>query len=405
MKNKTKLAALLSSCLASAAVAGQTSTANDAAAFTSVVVQPIVSPRPIESSDGRAHIVYELLIVNETPLHTRIDSIVAFDPANGAPLGEWKGDALAAILRLNGRLPGGTLRPGGSAYAFLDATIAKGAPVPKTIEHRISVSRFTEASGDQDARVPLDPKLGVAAVASFNGAEVAVDSRKTVVIEPPLRGGGWIVMNGCCDDLQHRGAVMAFDGVAKIPERFAIDFIKLDGDRRVVSGPADRNASYAGYGAPVYAVADGTVVATSDGEPERIPTKPREATRFDTAGGNFVVVDIGGGNYAFFAHLKTGTVAVKPGDRVKTGDVIGRLGDTGNSDGPHLHFHIMDGPSPFASNGVPYAFSTFSGAGRLTGDNDGILAGDRVKIDAEWRPGPHRAELPLNLEVIDFPEE
>ena len=193
-------------------------------------------------------------------------------------------------------------------------------------------------------------------------------------------------MNGCCDDLQHRGAVMAFDGVAKIPERFAIDFIKLDGDRRVVSGPADRNESYAGYGAPVYAVADGTVIATSDGAPERIPTKPREPIRFDTAGGNFVVVDIGGGNYAFFAHLKTGTVAVKPGDRVKTGDVVGHLGDTGNSDGPHLHFHVMDGPSPFGSNGVPYAFSTFSGAGRLTGDNDGILAGDPAKIDNSWRP-------------------
>ncbi len=402
---KLTAAAALLPCLACAAAAGQYSPADDAAAFTTLVVRSIVSPRPIEASDGRVHLVYELALVNETPLHTRIDSIAAFDPATGAALGEWKGEALAAILRLNGRLPGGTLRPGGSAYAFLDATVAEGGPVPKAIEHRISVRRFTEKPDEKETLVPVDPKLGVAAIASFNGAEVAVDPRKAVVIEPPLRGGGWIAMNGCCDDLQHRGAVMAFDGVAKIPERFAIDFIRLDGDRRVVSGPADRNESYAGYGAPVYAVADGTVVATSDGAPERIPTKPREPTRFDTVGGNFIAIDIGGGNYAFFAHLKTGTVAVKAGDRVKTGDVIGHLGDTGNSDAPHLHFHIMDGPSPFSSNGIPYAFSTFSGAGRLTGDNDGILAGGPAKIDAQWRPGPHRAELPLNLEVIDFPEK
>ena len=87
-------------------------------------------------------------------------------------------------------------------------------------------------------------------------------------------------------------------------------------------------------------------------------------------GGNYVVIDIGGGHFAFFAHLKTGSVAVKRGDRVKAGDVIGALGDTGNSDGPHLHFHVMDGPSPLSSNGIPYVFESFTGAGRLAGDSD-----------------------------------
>ena len=85
---KLTAAAALAPCLASAAAAGPYSPADDAAAFTTLVVQPIVSPRAVNASDGRAHIVYELSLVNETTLHTRIDSIAAFDPATGAPLGD-----------------------------------------------------------------------------------------------------------------------------------------------------------------------------------------------------------------------------------------------------------------------------------------------------------------------------
>lgn len=390
-------------CLASAATAGPDSALRAAHDFTALVIEPVISPRPVEATDERRHLVYELLLVNETELHVRIDEIHALDATTGAPLGEWKGEALAKILRINGKLAGLTLRPGGSAYAFLDATIARSAPVPKAIKHRIAVSRFM--GKDKDTLVPLDPKSGLPAVADFESAKIAVDSGKPVILEPPLRGRGWVAFNGCCANLQHRGAVMAFNGAPKIPERFAIDFMRLDGDRRLFSGAADLNESYAAYGAPVYAVADGKVIETSDGAPERIPTKPREPIRFDNAGGNDVVIDIGGGRYAFFAHLKTGTVAVKPGERVKAGDVIGYLGDTGNSDAPHLHFHIMDSPSPFASSGIPYVFSRFATAGRLSADNDGAFeTGAPVKLEPGLRSGQHKAQFPLDLEIMDFPE-
>ena len=286
-----------------------------------------------------------------------------------------KGDALAKILRLNGKLPGVTLHGGGSAYAFLDASVAEGATIPKEVKHRFAVSRFMPRPSDKDPLVPLDPKFGVPAVANFEAAKVAIEPGKPVVVQPPLRGGGWVDFNGCCASLQHRGAVMAFNGVPKAPERFAIDFMTLDSDRRLMSGAVARNESYAAYGAPVYAVADGTVIEAYDGVAERIPTKPREQIRFDTAGGNYVVTDIGHGHYAFFAHLKTGSVRVKIGERVKAGAIIGELGDTGNSDAPHLHFHVMDGPSPFASNGIPYVFSAFAVAGRLSADNDKLFEG------------------------------
>ena|SRR5215210_2654018 len=120
--------------------------------------------------------------------------------------------------------------------------------------------------------------------------------------------------------------------------------------------------------------------------------------------GDHVVIDMGDGNFALYAHLKTGTVAVKVGDQVKTGEVIGHLGNTGNSDAPHLHFHVMDGPWPLAASGLPYEFTAFMGAGRFEPTDDAFMRGTPGRIDRAWLPGQHRSKLPLNLQVMDFPD-
>ena len=85
-----------------------------------------------------------------------------------------------------------------------------------------------------------------------------------------------------------------------------------------------------------------------------------------TAGGNHIVVRIGKGRWAFYAHMQPGSMRVRKGDRVRQGQVLGLLGNTGNTDGPHLHFHIMDGPSPLQSNGLPFVYSRFTGQGLIT---------------------------------------
>ena len=79
----------------------------------------------------------------------------------------------------------------------------------------------------------------------------------------------------------------------------------------------------------------------------------------DQYAGNHIVQDLGDGNYALYAHIKTGTVKVKPGDRLTTGQVIGIVGNTGNSDAPHLHFHVMSTPDPLRSDGLPFVFTDF----------------------------------------------
>ncbi|MGH2583434.1 MAG: M23 family metallopeptidase, partial [Dehalococcoidia bacterium] len=119
------------------------------------------------------------------------------------------------------------------------------------------------------------------------------------------------------------------------------------------------------------------------------------------AGGNHVVVDIGGGRFAFYAHLQPGSLRVQVGEGVTRGQVIGLLGNTGNSDAPHLHFHVMDGPEPLASNGLPYVFRSFESEGTLTNTVDDLVEGQPAQIGPALA-GRHRLQIPMNNQVVDF---
>ncbi len=120
-----------------------------------------------------------------------------------------------------------------------------------------------------------------------------------------------------------------------------------------------------------------------------------------TAGGNYVVVNIGHGRYTFYAHMQPGSLKVKVGDTVKTGQVLGLLGNTGNTDGAHLHFHIMDGPSPLLSNGLPFVFTKFTGEGVVT-DGNALQKFEVTPVDTTALTGTHTKEMPINLQVVAF---
>jgi murein DD-endopeptidase MepM/ murein hydrolase activator NlpD len=133
----------------------------------------------------------------------------------------------------------------------------------------------------------------------------------------------------------------------------------VNGKLSTWKGPEDKNDSYFCYNQPIYSVADGTVVAATDGMAENVPHSGTHAEPidFDNAGGNHVVVRIAPHRYTLSAHMRPGTVAVKAGQNVRVGDLLGHVGNSGSSEEPHLHFHIDDQPSFLAGNGVPYAFT------------------------------------------------
>ena len=219
-----------------------------------------------------------------------------------------------------------------------------------------------------------------------------VDS--ALVLSPPLRGDGWLAANGPSNASGHRRALIPVGGGSHIAQRFAIDWVQLREDGKTWTGDQLKNESYRCYGAEALAVADGVVAAVKDGIPENIPGATSRAVpiTLETVGGNYVSLDLGQGRYAFYAHLQPGSLRVKVGDKVRRGQVLGLVGNSGNSTEPHLHFHISNASSPLASEGLPYALESFEQQGEGWG----------------WKPTgaqavKHVLEIPLQNAVVRFP--
>jgi murein DD-endopeptidase MepM/ murein hydrolase activator NlpD len=230
----------------------------------------------------------------------------------------------------------------------------------------------------------------------LDGQPVPV-TRESAATGPPLRGGVWLTANGPAPETGHRRGLIPVGGVPSIAQRFAIDYVKVNDDHVTFTGDRLKNESYFAYGQDALAVADGSVVAVKDGIPENVPGPQSRAVpiTLETVGGNYVIIDMGGGRYAFYAHLQPGSLRVKLGDRVTRGQVVGLVGNSGNSTEPHLHFHISDGTAPLQSEGLPYVHDSFQLVGRCRTFGSGC---EQATAKVRSR------ELPMGNMLIQFPE-
>lgn len=182
----------------------------------------------------------------------------------------------------------------------------------------------------------------------------------------PLGAGRWFAAVGPTMHTGHRWG---------LPEEFAFDLASLGDGNLSHRGAGDRFADYFVYGAPVLAAAAGKVVAAGDGAVEnpallRRPGEGDEAyadrvgqaqgelmAKGDAAiAGNYVLIDHGNGEYSLYAHLQPGSLRVKAGDAVTSGQPIAKVGSSGNSTEPHLHFQVCDAPQLLACAGIPINF-------------------------------------------------
>jgi hypothetical protein len=196
----------------------------------------------------------------------------------------------------------------------------------------------------------------------------------------------------------HRDTRFAIDGVRiETPETFAIDFAKVKNDR-VFDGDGKRVEQFYGFGADVLAVADGTVVSTHDGMPDETPPVPMVPNSKSDYGGNRVILEIAPNVFALYGHLRQGSVAVKVGDAVKAGAPIAKLGNSGPSTGPHLHFGLVDKPDFSTGRSLPFVFDSFTVAGAV---DFAASSDDRLVI----RPAARqvRSAYPLYGSIQDYP--
>src|SRR5262245_38845217 len=330
---------------------------------------------------GKTHLVYELHATNFSRSDCVLTRLEVIGPGE-KPLARYEGNDLAALLAPPGAPPdvekpkiGGGLR----AVIYLWLTLEAGAEIPTTIQHRLSVKvgDFPEEMSFEAARVPV--------------------GQNPIVISPPLRGGEWLAGNGPSNTSGHRRALIPVAGGAHIAQRFAIDWVRLREEGRTFTGDPKDNKNYRCYGAEALAVADAVVAAVKDGIPENVPGPTSRAVpiTLETVGGNHVILDLGQGHYAFYAHLQPGSLRVKVGDKVRRGQVLGLVGNSGNSTEPHLHFHISDANSPLGSDGLPYLLPSFE-----VQDKGWGWKASEAKTAAEKR----QMEIPLENDVVRFPD-
>jgi murein DD-endopeptidase MepM/ murein hydrolase activator NlpD len=202
----------------------------------------------------------------------------------------------------------------------------------------------------------------------------------------------------------HRTAANPINGKLWLSERFAIDYVQLSNDFRLFTGDRTKLESYPYFGAPIHAVGDGKVVSVVDDLPEQVPSKTPSGLPLDQYGGNHIVQDLGDGNYAFYAHLKPGSITVKPGDDLKSGQQIAALGNSGNSDAPHLHFHVIDGPDPLMANGLPFVIKSFRVDQRAASRDalDTVFIGQPAPLQPGFAAHDVSAASPLVLDVMTY---
>jgi hypothetical protein len=328
--------------------------------FTPVVASTLdPGAAPVLGTDGRLHVVYEIQLTNARPVPATLQEIRVLDGSDpDRVVATFGADDLADILRdLTGKTPAGSLEiePFVSRLVLMHVSFDSAADVPASLVHRLLLTGAPLAGGNSPE--PLD----------YTAAPYEL-SGTPPVLSPPLAGDNWVAINGCCGaDGIHRDTVLPVNGHLADTQRFAIDYMRLDDEGRLVSGDPAAVESYDAYGAEVLAVADAIVLATSDTLDDRVPgSLPNPSTiTLENVDGNHVVLDLGDGRYAFYAHLQKGSVTVKPGDRVRRGAVLGLLGNSGNTSAPHLHFHLMNGTSVLGSSGLPYTYDAFTLAGHV----------------------------------------
>ncbi|MDR3443933.1 MULTISPECIES: M23 family metallopeptidase [unclassified Dyella] len=338
-------------------------------------------PQPVVVA-GKTSLVYELNLGNDAQEPLTLRRIVVADDQQHVLL-DLQGEPLVAAIGRADRAKGDDrlrIAPAMMAVAYLSVPIADARVAH--LHHRVV---YVDATGHE---------------ITLEGAEVMPVALSAKPLGPPLRGGPWVAIYDASWERGHRRVIYATDGSAKIPGRFAIDWIRVGAHDGFAHGKGDKPAQWYGYGADVLAVADAVVASVGEGvaEPATLAEGAARKVPLEDAAGNYVSLDLGDGRFAFYEHLKPGSIKVEPGDHVRTGEVIGQLGFTGESTGPHLHFHVSDANAPLAAQGLPYDLASF----RMLGSYPFIEDFAQGKA---WRSvaKPANSEgFPPPLAVVDF---
>ncbi|MEQ1515193.1 MAG: creatininase family protein [Usitatibacteraceae bacterium] len=335
-------------------------------------------------SGGKMALRYEIHLKNPNAGNIKLVAVDILDGKRGTVIESYGETKLASLVQaFDQNRAARSKQPfdivsGEQVVIYIDLIIPRHQ-LPKTLSHKLT---FNISGGATAEVIKMEP--------------VVVGQQQPLVLGPPLKGGPWVAVHHAGWQRGHRRMIYTEGGKSRLPGRFAIDWVGVSQNGKVTSGNRDNPKDALGYGAEVIAVADATVFSVRDGMAETgsIDANGRHSAK--DAAGNHIVLDLGQGRYAFYEHLKPGSIVVRSGQRVRRGDVIGSLGFTGDSTGPHLHFHVADGPTTLGAEGLPFVIDKFHQRGRYL---DLSLLGKDV-----WAAGDDwvEHERPSENVVIEF---
>lgn len=339
-----------------------------------------VAPTPVPNRGVRS-LVYELHITNFEARTVVLKEVQVFaDDGRSAPLAVFSGARLSGMMSgvgMHTDEDASAIASGRRAIVFFWIDLGAEAAAPRQLHHRL------EFAGETSNAL-------AAGETTLEDYPVAVGQEPPPLFVPPFEGGVWLA-GGLSSGSDHRRTVVALDGHARQPERFAIDWVKVGPNGNSYHDAPERNENWWGYGEPIHAVADGEVTAVVDGIAENTArTLPKEVN-INNIAGNYVVVRIADRRYVTYAHLQPGSIAVRPGQRVRAHDVLARLGNTGNATSPHMHMQLSDGETVLGSEGLPFVFDRFVDLG----------PGSEYELDKHVTV-PRQRSIPAGDAVIDL---
>lgn len=383
---------------------GATPEPPDIAVFASAI--------PVTGDDGRVWLAYEIRVSGLDPRRAleRLEVVTTGGEAgDDAEIIASFGDAALHDLALDWAIlwDSTTVLPAsGGAYSmhledgrgrilYLALPFRDAAAVPERVAHRL----ILRSRGSKEDFVPVE-----GGAVRPSGAPVALG--------PPLAEGPWLVVGGLSEEpSHHRISLETFDqgGHLNLPQRFAIDFLGLDAEGRRHRGSGEANGNYPAHGRTVLAVADGVVRFVRDSIPENEPGMSRAVPMtVKTVSGNEIVLELEEGIVARYAHLEPGSLLVREGERVRRGQPLAKVGNSGSSMLPHLHFDVVRLPPEWreavrdaglaarwkVGQGVPFTFDAFELLGRCEEEEEACRLAEPVQ---------RRDALPLDRSTIRFP--
>jgi murein DD-endopeptidase len=212
-------------------------------------------PSPVVVA-GKRRLVYELHITNFSTNDIELACVTVFDGDRSTPFAEYRGKDLIDRLGRPGiktqQVQKQLLNGGMRAVMYLWLTLEDAMSTPATLSHRIELNAM-RATGSEAVIV--------------HGGKSPVANLPTLALTPPLRGGPWVAVYDPFMEHGHRTSIYTLDGRARIPARYAIDFIRLEDDATHARGDETQVANWHGFGAEVLAVADGVIVHAMDDMP------------------------------------------------------------------------------------------------------------------------------------------